>query len=155
MPGDARLYADLIALHLSESGLPLPDAADLVGKRLGGATPMIRWSCGGRHASRWPRAGSPRPAPISAGSWRTDRTARPTANSATTAGLFEAYTWALLGLCWLREDEPERAFDWLRRAEAADRSNPEIRVKRAFAEGVVRARATSTGREGGAIQSSA
>ncbi len=44
-PGDARLYADLIALHLSESGLPLPDAADLVAEagRRHPDDPLVLW----------------------------------------------------------------------------------------------------------------
>ncbi len=154
LPGDARVYADLIALHLSETGFSLPDAADLVEEagRRHSDDPLVLWWTArfsmseGRfaearaHLSRLLVYGPDGP---TGGELGYDR------------GLFGAYTWALLGLCWLRENEPERASAWLRRAETADQSNLEIRVKRAFAEGVVRARASSTGREGGSIQSSA
>jgi tetratricopeptide (TPR) repeat protein len=148
-PGDARLYSDLIALHLSETGFSLPDAADLVeeARQRHPDDPLVLWWTArfsmseGRFAEARVHLGrllvyGP-DGPID-GKLGYDRR------------LFEAYAWALLGVCWLREDEPERAAEWLRRAEQTDRSNLEIRVKRAFAEAVARARAPTAGCEGGA-----
>ena len=56
--------------------------------------------------------------------------------------LFGAYGWAMLGVCRLAKGDPHGALEWLRRAEAADSSNTEIRVKRAYAEALIRARAS-------------
>ena len=153
LPGDARVYADLIALHLTETGFSLPDAADLVEEagRRHPDDPLVLW---------WTARFSMSEGKFAEARAHLDQLLVYGPDGPTDGELgydrrlFEAYTWALLGVCWLREDEPERALDWLRRAEEADRSNLEIRVKRAFAEGVVRARATSTGRGGGATQSS-
>jgi tetratricopeptide (TPR) repeat protein len=154
LPGDARVYADLLALHLSETGFSLPDAADLAEEagRRHPEDPLVLW---------WTARFSLAQGSFAEARAHLDRILAYGPDGPTDGelgydrGLFGAYTWALLGLCWLRENEPECASEWLRRAEAADSSNSEIRVKRAFAEGVVRARTRSTGREGGAIQSSA
>jgi tetratricopeptide (TPR) repeat protein len=153
MPSGVRIYTDLIALHLSEAGF-LPDVADLVAEagRNHPDDPLVLWwtarflmsrgqfAEARGHLGRILMYGPDGPTD---GELGYDR------------ALFGGYTWALLGLCWLRENEPERALAWLQRAEEADRSNFEIRVKRAFAESVVRARASSTGREGESIRSSA
>jgi tetratricopeptide (TPR) repeat protein len=141
-------------LHLSETGFSLPDAADLAEEagRRHPEDPLVLWWTARFSMSQ----GSFAEARVHLGRILAYGPDGPTDGKlGYDRGLFGAYTWALLGLCWLRENEPERASEWLRRAEEADPSNSEIRVKRAFAEGVVRARATSTGREDGAIQSSA
>lgn len=140
-PGDTLIYADLLDLHLSETGVSLPDAADLVEEagRRHPDDPLVLWWTARHLASKGnfaeARACLERilaygPNGPTHGELGYDRQ------------LFGAYAWGLLGVCWLQEGEPGRALDWLRRAEAADRSNPEIRAKRAFAEGVMRARAT-------------
>ncbi len=135
------IYADLLGLYLSDRGVSSPDVGDLVkeaGRRYPDDPLILWWTA--RHLA-------------SGGSFAEARACLERIlvhgpNGPARGGLgydlqlFGAYTWGLLGVCWLNENEPERALDWLCRAEAADPSNLEIRTKRAFAEGIIRARAT-------------
>lgn len=139
-PGDVLIYADLLDLHLSPGGRRLSDAAELADEanRHHHGDPLVLWwtarllAEGGDHAAATRRldrllAFGPE-GPTTRGSLGYDRK------------LFGAYAWAMLGVCCLAEGNPDRALEWLRRAEAADRSNSEIRVKRAYAEALSRAR---------------
>ncbi len=142
-PGDALIYADLLALYLSERGISSPDVADLVkeaGRRRPDDPLVLWWTA--RHLASEGNFAEARAC--------LERILVYGPNGPARGGLgydiqlFGAYPWGLLGVCWLQEGEPERALEWLRRAEAADPSNLEIRTKRALAEGVIRARATAT-----------
>ena len=52
--------------------------------------------------------------------------------------LFGEFVWALMGVCWLNEGNPDRAVEWLRRAEEANPDNLEVRTKRELADGRAR-----------------
>ncbi len=140
-PLDALIYADLLDLYLSEKEVSSPDTAELVKEagRRHRDDPLILWWTA-RHLASKGNFAEARAC--------LERILVHGPNGPAHGGLgydrqlFGAYAWGLLGVCWLQEGEPERALEWLRRAESADRSNLEIRTKRAFAESVIRARAT-------------
>jgi tetratricopeptide (TPR) repeat protein len=143
-PGDVMVYADLLDLHLSGIGQQLPDIAELVNEANCHHydDPLILWWTSrflageGDHAAAKQRlnrllAYGPE-GPSKRGAFGYDHK------------LFGAYAWAMLGVCCLAEGKPVHALEWLRRAEAADRSNAEIRVKRAYAEALCRTHAART-----------
>jgi tetratricopeptide (TPR) repeat protein len=139
-PGDVLVYADLLDLHLSRQGQQLPDAVELAeeANHHHHDDPLVLW---------WTARLLAEEGDYAAAKHRLNRLLAYGPEGPSTRGslgydrkLFGAYAWAMLGVCSLAEGNPVRALEWLRRAEAADHSNPEIRVKRAYAEALSRAR---------------
>ena len=136
LAGDVRIYAELIGLRMSETEECDAELIALVeeASQRHPDDPMILW---------W-RARLL----IMTGHFNTARNCLnrlleygpngPSTNEMSyDRQLFGAFAWGLLGVSWLQQGEPKRALEWLRRAEHADRSNLEIRVKRAFAESLL------------------
>jgi glycosyltransferase involved in cell wall biosynthesis len=139
-PSDVQIYADLFDFHLSDTGVVLTDIATLIeeANRRHPDAPMILWwsACHYESTGKFAKARE-----------CLDRNLAFGPNGPLDDGLgydlrlFGVFAWSLLGACWLREGEPAKALEWLRRAEAADPSNLEIRTKRGLAEGLIRSRA--------------
>ena len=140
-PADAQIYADLLDMHLSDTRVSLADAVELVAEagRRHPDDPMVLWWTA-RHLESIGKFAQARACIEKILAFGPD--GPPDGNLGYDQQLFGSHAWGLLGVCWLQEGQHERALEWLRRAEAADPPNLEIRTKRALAEGLVRAGAT-------------
>ena len=132
-PADVLIYNNLLSLHLDENGVDLADAQDLLAEmdQRHRDDPLTIWV-----SARFLAAQGDFPGARS----RAERLLELASTDLERRGLgysrelFGAFPWALMGTCWLREGHPRRARDCLRRAEQADPTNLEIRVKRVVAE---------------------
>ena len=132
-PGDALIYSDLLSLHYSDIDHRLIDAGELVeeANRNHRDDPLILWWTA-QHLSGQGRFADAR------SSLRRLLKFGPDGPAAGTLGydraLFGEWGYGLLGLCFLNEGRPDKALEWLSKAEAANPDNLEIRTKRALAE---------------------
>lgn len=140
-PLDALIFSDLLELHVSEDGVWLADAADLVeeAKRRWPDDPLVLW-CTARYQESIGALGEARTCLERILAFGPDGPSH--GNLGYDRKLFGAYAWGLMGVCWLRDGDPDRALEWLRRAEAADPENQEVKTKRAYAEALTRSAAT-------------
>lgn len=135
-PGDALIYGDLLDLHLSDTGIVLPDATELIdeaNKRHPGDPLVLWWTA--RHLAMNNHFADARTCLDTILAFGPDGPRH--GNLGYDRQLFGAYAWGLLGTCWLQEGAPGQAVDWLRKAEAADPTNREYSTKRALAESML------------------
>ncbi len=131
--GDALLFGDLLDLHFSAEGPRLVDAADLwrEGWDRAPCDPLLLW-WGARLASEEGRQTAAR--------FFLDQLLAEEVPRLAVHGLgydkrlFGEFAWGLYGATFLVEGAWSRALSWLRKAEAANPGNVEIRAKRVLAE---------------------
>jgi tetratricopeptide (TPR) repeat protein len=132
-PGDALIYSDLLSLHYSDICHRLDDAENLVGEanRHHQDDPLILWWTAQHlsHQGRFSEARAKAAQLIEIGPDGPDA-----GHLGYDRALFGEWGYGLLGTCFLNEGRPDKALEWLSKAEAANPDNPEIRTKRALAE---------------------
>ena len=132
-PLDALIYADLMDLHFSENALPDIDQLVAEASIRHADDPLVLW-WSARHLAATADFEHARAKLERLLDFGADGS--PEGVSGYDTRLFGEFGWALMGVCWLNEGNPDRAVEWLSRAEEANPDNLEVRTKRELAEGM-------------------